>query len=73
VVLWGVDLVEQGDCKVGVRDSAGRLSRCSAVSAGAFRVGVIKEFSDKKRNRLWQAPEVLSALDGFAARAGRRG
>lgn len=35
--------------------------------------GVIKEFSDKKRNRLWQAPEVLSALDGFAARAGRRG
>jgi Fic family protein len=35
--------------------------------------GVIKEFSDKKRNRLWQAPEVLSALDEFAARAGRRG
>jgi Fic family protein len=35
--------------------------------------GVIKEFSDKKRNRLWQAPEVLSALDGFAARAGQRG
>ncbi|MFC5267648.1 Fic family protein [Kribbella qitaiheensis] len=35
--------------------------------------GVIKEFSDRKRNRLWQVPEVLSALDGFAARAGRRG
>jgi hypothetical protein len=35
--------------------------------------GVTKEFSDKKRNRLWQAPEVLSALDEFAARAGRRG
>jgi hypothetical protein len=29
--------------------------------------------SDKKRNRFWQAPEVLSALEGFAARAGRRG
>jgi hypothetical protein len=28
--------------------------------------GVIKEFSE-------QAPEVLSALEGFAARAGRRG
>ncbi|WP_206685802.1 hypothetical protein [Kribbella qitaiheensis] len=35
--------------------------------------GVVKEFSDKKRNRLWQAPEVLSALDEFAARTGRRG
>jgi hypothetical protein len=35
--------------------------------------GVTKEFSDRKRNRLWQAPEVLSALDEFAARAGRRG
>ncbi|TDC15178.1 Fic family protein [Kribbella albertanoniae] len=35
--------------------------------------GVTKEFSDKKRNRMWQAPEVLSALDEFAARAGRRG
>jgi Fic family protein len=35
--------------------------------------GVTKEFSDRKRNRLWQAQEVLSALDEFAARAGRRG
>jgi Fic family protein len=34
--------------------------------------GVITEFTDRKRNRLWQASEVLSALDAFAARAGRR-
>ncbi|WNG89734.1 Fic family protein [Mycobacterium sp. ITM-2016-00317] len=34
--------------------------------------GVIVEFTDRGRNRAWRAPEVLSALDEFAARAGRR-
>lgn len=34
--------------------------------------GVLVEFSDRKRDQLWQAPEVLDALDRFAARAGRR-
>lgn len=34
--------------------------------------GVLVEFTDKKRNRLWRAPDVLEALDRFAARAGRR-
>lgn len=50
-----------------------------ATSANAYRAlrqleeaGVLKEFSDRLRNRLWQAPEVLSALDAFAERAGRR-
>jgi Fic family protein len=33
---------------------------------------VLVEFTDKRRNRLWRAPEVLDALDRFAARAGRR-
>jgi Fic family protein len=33
---------------------------------------VLVEFTDKKRNQLWRAPEVLQALDAFAARAGRR-
>ena len=33
--------------------------------------GVLVEFSDRKRNQLWRAPEVLDALDRFAARAGR--
>jgi hypothetical protein len=33
---------------------------------------VLTEFTGFKRNRMWQASEVLSALDEFAARAGRR-
>lgn len=33
---------------------------------------VLIEFSDQKRNRLWRSPEVLDALDRFAARSGRR-
>ncbi|MFV8320309.1 Fic family protein [Mycobacterium sp. 23] len=35
--------------------------------------GIIVEFTDRARNRAWRAPEVLSALDAFAVRAGRRG
>jgi Fic family protein len=34
--------------------------------------GVLLEFTNNKRDRLWRAPEVLDALDAFAARAGRR-
>jgi len=34
--------------------------------------GVVREMSGKGRNRLWEASAVLAALDGFAARAGRR-
>ena len=33
---------------------------------------VLVEFTDKKRNQMWGAPEVLEALDRFALRAGRR-
>lgn len=33
---------------------------------------IIVEFTDRARNRAWRAPEVLSALDAFAERAGRR-
>lgn len=33
--------------------------------------GVLTEFTGFKRNRMWQSREVLSALDDFAARAGR--
>jgi Fic family protein len=33
---------------------------------------IIVEFTDKKRNQLWRAPDVLVALDACAARAGRR-
>jgi Fic family protein len=35
--------------------------------------GVLTEFTGYARNRMWQASEVLSALDDFAFRAGRRG
>jgi Fic family protein len=34
--------------------------------------GVLTESTGFARNRVWQAPEVLSALDEFAARTGRR-
>jgi Fic family protein len=34
--------------------------------------GVLDEFTGFHRNRMWQSREVLSALDAFAARAGRR-
>jgi Fic family protein len=34
--------------------------------------GIIVEFTDRARNRAWRAPEILTALDAFAARAGRR-
>jgi Fic family protein len=34
--------------------------------------GVLTEFTGFRRNRMWQATEVLTALDDFAARAGRR-
>jgi hypothetical protein len=33
---------------------------------------VISEFSGRRRDRMWQAREVLVALDDFAVRAGRR-
>lgn len=35
--------------------------------------GVLVEFTAKRRHQMWGAPEVLDALDRFAARAGRRG
>ena len=34
--------------------------------------GVVTEFTGRARHRLWQAPDVLTAVDAFAARAGRR-
>jgi Fic family protein len=37
-----------------------------------IEAGVIVEFTDQARNRAWRATEVLSALDAFAERAGRR-
>jgi Fic family protein len=57
------------------------LQRELGISTGNARryvdplvhAGIIAEFTDRTRNRAWRAPEVLSALDAFAVRAGRRG
>lgn len=35
--------------------------------------GIVTEFSGMKRNRCWRSDEMLTALDEFAVRAGRRG
>jgi Fic family protein len=40
--------------------------------APLVEAGVLSEFTGARRNRMWQAREVLAALDEFAARAGRR-
>ena len=62
-----------------VLDAATAQRVLTAASANTHRAlrqltdaGVISEFTGRQRARLWQAPEVLSALDDFAARAGRR-
>lgn len=34
--------------------------------------GILTEFTGHGRNRLWQSSEILTALDAFAERAGRR-
>jgi Fic family protein len=34
--------------------------------------GVLVEFTNRQRDQMWRCPDVLAALDAFAARAGRR-
>lgn len=62
-----------------VIDAATAQRELEATSANVHRAlrqltdaGVITEFSGRQRARLWQAGEILSVLDDFAARAGRR-
>lgn len=62
-----------------VVDAAVVQRELGATSANAQRAlrqlaeaGVITEISGRRRDRLWQAPTVLRALDDFAERAGRR-
>ncbi len=43
------------------------------LSVRSPRPGIVVEFTDRARNRAWRAPEILTALDDFAERAGRRG
>ena len=35
--------------------------------------GVLRPANSQRRNRIWIAEDVIEALDGFAARAARRG
>lgn len=63
-----------------VIDAATAQRELPASSANTHRAirqltdaGIVREISGRQRARLWQATEVLTALDDFAARAGRRG
>ncbi|MBO0871341.1 MAG: Fic family protein, partial [Micromonosporaceae bacterium] len=63
-----------------VVDTASVAAELDLVPTNAQRVitplaeaGILTEFTGFKRNRMWQASEVLTVLDDFAARAGRRG
>jgi Fic family protein len=57
-----------------VQDSTG-VSQPAAQNAvdQLVAAGVLEPASANRRNRVWVAHEVIAALDGFAARAGRRG
>ncbi|HPZ50500.1 MAG TPA: hypothetical protein PLG38_09465 [Propionibacteriaceae bacterium] len=52
--------------RLGVSETAAR--RAIERAAGA---GVLRETSDRSRDRVWIAPDVLEILDDFASRAGR--
>ncbi|MGI5222848.1 Fic family protein [Nocardia sp. CA-290969] len=47
-------------------------SNAARAIAPLAEAGILTEFTGKRRNRMWQAREILQALDDFAARAGRR-
>lgn len=62
-----------------VIDAASAQHELQATSANTHRAirhladaGLVTEFSGRRRARVWQATEVLTALDDFAVRAGRR-
>ena len=48
-------------------------SNVYAALAPLIEAGVLVESTDRQRGRIWRSPEVLTALDDFAARAGKRG
>ena len=54
--------------KLSVSATAARRAIDQAVTAG-----ILAETSDRKRNRVWIAGEVIALLDEFSDRAGRRG
>lgn len=63
-----------------VVDAEAVQSQLGVTSANAYHAirhladaGVITEFTGRRRDRLWQASEIITALDDFTARAARRG
>ncbi len=67
-------LLRQPVIDAGVVADALGLSTANALRpiAPLVEAGVLTEFTGARRGRMWQAREVLTALDDFAARAGRR-
>jgi Fic family protein len=53
--------------ELGISDVAAQTAVDRLVDAG-----VLTQCSTGRRNRIWQAPEILAALDAFGARARRR-
>ncbi len=49
-----------------------RVQNVYRAVAPLIEAGIVVESTDQKRNRRWRAPEVLAALDDFAAGSGRR-
>jgi Fic family protein len=60
------------DTQTIVRELQVTANNAPRAVAPLVEAGVLKEFTGFKRNRLWQATEVITALDAFALRAGRR-
>src|SRR5665647_199690 len=59
--------VDRATTDLGVSAPAARASIATLVDAG-----VLTPTSDARRNRAWQATSVLTAIDEFSRRAGRR-
>lgn len=36
------------------------------------KAGILQPSTSARRHKVWQAPQILTAMDAFAARAGRR-
>ena len=60
------------DAALVARELAVRPENALRPVAALVDAGVLRETSGLARNRVWQADEVLTALDAFAQRAGRR-
>ncbi|WP_432565500.1 Fic family protein [Kineococcus sp. SYSU DK003] len=54
------------------RDLGVSTVNAARALATLTEAGVLVEFSGRRRSRRWQAPEIISALDEFGRRAGRR-